>query len=269
MFILNINKMAKTNRNRRARRRGTNRRGGAGAAPSASRRSRGPSDCEWRVTSSMVDREDMDIEDFGDNHPHPTVHFNDIVGKNGQIRNGQLRDTLRRTCNQKTMAVPVVQRGIPRVTHVRRSHQLLIFYHDGECVGHVTVAPTGRVPEWMIRRSPNPRRSPNGTKYPKWMTTSQSFNRADVEDPDDNNPLPTVDLEEIVDRNGEIVQTSLKHMLSHTCNRPYTGNVPVEGITNVTHVRRSTGVLSFYNNDTYLGNIIVQAMGDKQPSWMR
>jgi len=259
--------MAKTNRNRRTRRRGTNRRGGAGAAASASRRSRGPSDCEWRVTSSMVDREDMDIEDFGDNHPHPTVHFNDIVGKNGQIRNGQLRDTLRRTCNQKTMAVPVVQRDIPRVTHVRRSGQMLIFYHNGECVGHVTVAPTGRVPEWMVRRSPNPRRSPNGTKYRNWMTTSRSFDRADVEDPD-NNPLPTVDLGEIVGKNGEITQTSLKHMLSHTCNQPFTGNVPMEGITNVTHVRRSFGVLSFYNNDTYLGNINVLAMGDKQPSWM-
>jgi hypothetical protein len=122
----------------------------------------------------------------------------------------------------------------------------------------------------MVRHSPNPKRSPNGTKYRKWRTTSQSFNRADVEDPDDNNPLPTVDLEEIVGRNGEseIVQTSLKHMLSHTCDRPYTGNVPVEGITNVTHVRRSFGVLSFYNNDTYLGDINVMAMGDKQPSWM-
>ena len=265
--------MTKANRklvHRRTRRRGTKRRGGAGAGAgaSASRRSRGSSDCEWRVTSSMVDREDMDIQDFGDNHP--TVRFNDIVGKNGQIRNGQLRDTLRRTCNQKTMAVPVGQRGIPRVTHVIRSGQMLSFYHNGECVGHVTVAPTGRVPEWMVRPSPNPKRSPNGTKYPKWMTTSRSFNRADVEDPDDNNPLPTVDLEEIVGRNGEseIVQTSLKRMLSHTCDRPYTGIVPMEGITNVTHVRRYFGVLSFYNNDTYLGNIDVRAMGDKQPSWM-
>ena len=79
--------MTKANRSkvvrRRTRRRGTTRRGGAGAAASASRRSHGSSHCEWRVTSSSVDREDGDIEDFGHNHPHPTVHFNDIAGKNG------------------------------------------------------------------------------------------------------------------------------------------------------------------------------------------
>jgi hypothetical protein len=57
-------------------------------------------------------------------------------------------------------------------------------------------------------------------------------------------------------------------MLSHTCNQVDTGNVPVQGITNVTHVRRFNRLLSFYNNDTYLGNITVLAMGDKQPSWM-
>jgi hypothetical protein len=266
MLILNINKMTKANRSkvvrRRTRRRGTKRRGGAGAAASASRRS---PHCDWRVISSSVDREDMDIQDFGDNHPHPTVHFNDIVGKNGQIRNGQLRDTLRRTCNQEVMADPVVQHGIPRVTHVLRWRQMLSFYHDGECVGYVTVAPTGRLPTWMVRHSPNPKRSPGGTKYPKWRTTSQSFSQAD---PVDNNPLPTVDIGEIVGKNGEITQTSLKHMLSHTCNQVDTGNVPVQGITNVTHVRRFNRLLSFYNNDTYLGNINVLAMGDKQPSWM-
>ena len=265
--------MTKANRSKvvrsRTRRRGTKRRGGAGAAASASRRSHGSPQCGWRVSSSMVDREDGDIEDFGDGHPHPTVHFDDIAGKNGQIKNNQLRDTLRRTCNEESTTM-IVQRGIPRVTHILRWRQMLTFYHDGECVGHVTLAPTGRVPAWIVRHSPNPKRSPNGTKYPKWMTTSRSFNRADVEDPDDNNPLPTVDLEEIVGRNGEseIVQTSLKRMLSHTCDRPYTGIVPMEGITNVTHVRRYFGVLSFYNNDTYLGNIDVRAMGDKQPSWM-
>jgi len=247
---------------RRTRRRGTKRRGGAGA--SASRRSHGSPHCDWRVTSSSVDREDVDIQNF-DNHPHPTVHFNDIVGKNGQIKNNQLRDTLRRTCNQQAMDVPVVQRGIPRVTHVSRWRQMLSFYHDGECVGYVTVAPTGRVPAWMVRHSPNSKRSPNGTKFPKWMTTSQSVNPAE---PIDDNHLPTVDLGEIVGKNGEITQTSLRHMLSHTCNRVNAEHVPVQGITNVTHVSRYNRLLYFHNNDTYLGHITVQAMGKKQPSWM-
>lgn len=248
---------------RKTRRRGTNRRGGASASASASRRS---PQCDWRVTSSMVDREDGDIEDFGDNHPHPTVHFNDIAGKNGQIENNQLRDTLRRTCNQQVMDDPVAQRGIPRVTHVSRWRQMLSFYHDGVCVGYVTVAPIGRVPAWMVRHSPNPKRSPNGTKFPRWITTSRSVDQAE---PIDNNLLPTVDLGEIVDKNGEITQTSLRHMLSHTCNRVNAEHVPVQGITNVTHVSRYNRLLYFHNNDTYLGSINVRAMGDKQPSWMR
>lgn len=259
--------MTKSNRSRvlrrRTRRRGTKRRGGAGAGASASRRS---PQCEWLVTSSSVDREDGDIEDFGDGHPHPTVHFNDIAGKNGQIKNNQLRELLRRTCNQQAMDVPVVQRGIPRVTHVSRWRQMLSFYHDGECVGHVTVKPTGIVPAWMVRHSPNPKRSPGGTKYPKWMTTSHSVDPAE---PIDNNPLPTVDLGEIVGKNGEITQTSLLHMLSHTCDQVNTRRVLVQGITNVTHVMRVHSLLYFQNDDTFLGSIVVRAMGDKQPSWMR
>ena len=260
--------MTKANRKlvrRRTRRRVTKRRGGAGAGAAASRRSHGSPRCDWRVISSMVDREDMDIQDFGDNHPHPSVHFTDIAGKNGQIINNELRQTLRRTCNQQDMDIPVVQHGIPRVTHVRRLRQMLSFYHDGECVGYVTVQPIGRLPAWMVRHSPNPKRSPNGTKFPKWMTTSHSFSQAE---PEDNNPLPTVDLGEIVGKKGEIVQTSLLHMLSHTCSRLNTERVPVQGITNVTHVRRYNRLLSFYNDNIYLGNISVQAMGAKQPSWM-
>jgi hypothetical protein len=218
------------------------------------------------VISSRVDRENEDIHAFEVNdHPHPTVLFHDIVGKNGQIRNNELKQTLRRTCNQQDMDVPVVQHGIPRVTHVRRLRQMLSFYHDGECVGYVTVQPIGRLPAWMVRHSPNPKRSPNGTKFPKWMTTSQSFSPAE---PEDDNHLPTVNLGEIVGKNGEITQTALIHMLSHTCSGRNTERVPVEGITNVTHVRRYNRLLSFYNDDIYLGNIVVQAMGDKQPSWM-
>jgi hypothetical protein len=259
--------MPKTGMKKRTtRRRVTKRRGGAGAGASASRRSHGSPHCDWRVISSRVDRENEDIHEFEVNdHPHPTVLFHDIVGKNGQIRNNELRQTLRRTCNQQEMDIPVVQHGIPRVTHVRRLRQMLSFYHDGECVGYVTVQPIGRLPAWMVRHSPNPKRSPNGTKFPKWMTTSHSFSQAE---PEDNNPLPTVDLGEIVGKNGEIVQTSLLHMLSHTCSRLNTERVPVQGITNVTHVRRYNRLLSFYNDDIYLGNISVQAMGDKQPSWM-
>jgi hypothetical protein len=261
--------MTKANRSKvvrsRTRRRGTKRRGGAGA--SASRRSHGSPQCEWRVTSSSVDREDGDIEDFGDGHPHPTVHFSDIAGKNGQIKNNQLRDTLRRTCNEESTTM-IVQRGIRRVTHVSRSRQMLSFYHDGVCVGYVTVtlAPTGRVPVWMVRHSPNPRRSPHGTKYPNWMTTSQSVDPAE---PIDNNALPTVDLGEIVGENGEITQTSLREMLSHTCDQVNTRRVLVQGITNVTHVMRVNSLLYFQNDDTFLGSIVVRAMGDKQPSWMR
>jgi hypothetical protein len=77
-----------------------------------------------------------------------------------------------------------------------------------------------------------------------------------------------VNLGEIVGKNGEITQTALIHMLSHTCSGRSTERVPVEGITNVTHVRRYNRLFSFYNDDNYLGNIVVQAMGDKQPSWM-
>ena len=256
--------MTKANRSRvvrrRTRRRGTKRRGGAGA--SASRRS---PQCDWRVTSSSVDREDGDIEDFGDGHPHPTVHFNDIAGKNGQIKNNKLRETLSKTSNQESTTM-IAERGIPRVTHVSRWRQMLSFYHDGVCVGYVTVAPTGRVPVWMVRHSPNPRRSPHGTKYPNWMTTSQSVDPAE---PVDNNALPTVDLGEIVGENGEITQTSLREMLSHTCDQVNTRRVLVQGITNVTHVSRYNRLLYFHNNDTYLGSINVRAMGDKQPSWMR
>ena len=242
---------------RRTRRRGTKRRGGAGSASRKSPR------CDWRVISSFVDREDMDIRDFGDT----TVHLDDIAdiaGKNGQIRNTALRQTLSETCNQESTNM-IAQRGIPRVTHVSRHGQMLSFYHDGECVGSVTVAPTGRVPAWMVRHSPNPKRSPGGTKFPKWMTTSQTVVPAE---PVDDNPLPTVDLGEIVGKNGEIIQTSLRHMLSHTCNRVNAEHVPVQGITNVTHVSRHNRLLYFHNNDTYLGSITVQAMGKKQPSWM-
>jgi len=248
---------------RTARRRRTKRRGGAGAGASASRRF-SASHCDWVVTSSRVDRENEDVEVFGDNHPHPTVHFNDIVGKNGQIKNNELKHTLRRTSNQHDMDM-TVQYSIPRVTHVQRLGQMLGFYHDGASVGYVIVQPIGRLPAWMVRHSPNPKRSPNGTKFPKWMTTSQSFSPAE---PEDDNHLPTVDLGEIVGKNGEIVQTSLLHMLSHTCSGRSTERVPVEGITNVTHVRRYNRLLSFYNDDIYLGNIVVQAMGNKQPSWM-
>jgi hypothetical protein len=212
----------------------------------------------------MVDREDGDIQDFGDNHPHPTVHFNDIATNDGQISNTALRQTLIQTCNEESTNM-IAQRGIPRVTHVIRQGQMLSFYHDGECVGYVTVAPRGRVPAWMVRHSPNPKRSPGGTKFPKWMTTSQSVNPAE---PVGNNHLPTVDLGEIVGKNGEIIQTSLRHMLSHTCNRVNAEHVPVQGITNVTHVSRYNRLLYFHNNDTYLGSITVQAMGKKQPSWM-
>lgn len=258
--------MTKSNRKivRRTRRNGTKRRGGAGATASVSRRS---PQCEWIVTSSSVEREDGDIEDFGDNHPHPTVHFNDIAGKNGQISNNALRRTLSQTCN-KEMTNMIAQRGIPRVTHVSRWRNMLSFFHDGVCVGYVTVEPTSRsrVPAWMVRDSPNPKRSPGGTKFPKWMTTNETVNLAE---PTDNNPLPTVDLGEIVGKNGEITQTSLKHMLSHTCNQVNSEHVPVQGITNVTHVSRFNRTLSFYNQDTYLGNIHVKAMGPKQPSWMR
>ena len=239
---------------RRTRRRGTKRRGGAGSASRKSPR------CDWRVISSFVDREDMDIRDFG----NTTVHLDDIAGKNGQIRNTALRQTLSETCNQESTNM-IAQRGIPRVTHVSRHGQMLSFYHDGECVGSVTVAPTGRVPAWMVRHSPNPKRSPGGTKFPKWMTTSQTVVPAE---PVDDNPLPTVDLGEIVGKNGEIIQTSLRHMLSHTCNRVNAEHVPVQGITNVTHVSRHNRLLYFHNNDTYLGSITVQAMGKKQPSWM-
>jgi hypothetical protein len=158
-----------------------------------------------------------------------------------------------------------VQHGIPRVTHVQRLGQMLSFYHDGASVGYVIIQPIGRPPAWMVRHSPNPKRSPGGTKFPKWMTTSQSVVPAE---PIDNNPLPTVDLEEIVGKNGEIIQTSLLHMLSHTCNRVNAEHVPVQGITNVTHVSRYNRLLYFHNNDTYLGSITVQAMGKKQPSWM-
>lgn len=251
--------MTKTNRKRivrRTRRRGTKRRGGAGSA-----RSRRSPHCEWRVISSFVDREDMDIRDFGDT----TVHLDDIVDeKNGHISNTALRQTLSETCNQERTNM-IAQGGISRVTHVRRHRQMLSFYHDGECVGSVIVAPIGRVPAWMVRHSPNPKRSPSGTKYPKWMTTSQSVVPAE---PAHDNHLPTVDLGEIVGKNGEIIQTSLRHMLSHTCSRMNIERVPVQGITNVTHVSRHNRLLSFYNNDTYLGNINVQAMGKKQPSWM-
>ena len=258
--------MPKTGMKKRMRRRGTKRRGGAGAGASASHRSHVSPHCDWRVISSNVEREDEDIHAFDDNHPHPSVLFTDIVGKNGQIRNGQLRDILRRTCNQEAMDVPVVQHGIPRVTHVRRWRQMLSFYHNGECVGYVTVAPTGssRLPAWMVRHSPNPKRTPNGTKFPKWIITSRSFIQAD----EDNNPIPSVDIGEFVGKNREITQTELSHMLSHTCSRVDTERVPVQGITNVTHVSRYNRLLSFYNDDTYLGSISVQAMGDKQPSWM-
>jgi predicted RNA-binding protein YlqC (UPF0109 family) len=208
----------------------------------------------------MVDREDIDIRDFGET----TVRMDDIAGKNGQISNTALRRILSQTCNEESTNMIAVH-GIPRVTHVSRSRQMLSFYHDGECVGYVTVAPTGRLPVWMVRHSPNPKRSPGGTKYPKWMTTSQSVNPAE---PVGNNHLPTVDLGEIVGKNGEITQTSLRHMLSHTCNRVNAEHVPVEGITNVTHVSRYNRLLYFHNNDTYLGSITVQAMGKKQPSWM-
>lgn len=260
--------MTKANRSRvvrrRTRRRGIKRRGGAGA--SASRRSHGSPQCDWRVTSSSVDREDIDIHDFGDNHPHPTVHFNDIVGKNGQISNTALRRILSQTCNEESTNMIAVH-GIPRVTHVSRSRQMLSFFHDGECVGYVTVAPapTGRLPRWMVRHSPNPKRSPGGTKYPKWRTPNETVDPAQHEG---NNPLPTVDIGEIVGKNGEIIQPSLIHMLSHTCNRVNTERVPVQGITNVTHVSRFNRLLYFQNNDTYLGSITVQAMGKKQPSWM-
>lgn len=253
-------------RRRTRRRRGTKRRGGAGAGAgaSASHRSHGSPRCDWRVISSMIDREDMDIQDFGDNHPHPSVHFTDIAGKNGQISNTALRQILIQTCNEERTNMIAV-RGIPRVTHVSRSRQMLSFFHDGESVGHVIVAPTGREPAWMVRHSPNPKRSPGGTKYPKWMTTSQSV--VPVE-PIDNNPLPTVDLGEIVGKNGEITQTSLRHMLSHTCNRMNAEHVPVQGITHVTHVSRYNRLLYFHNTDITLGHITVQAMGKKQPSWM-
>ena len=264
--------MTKANRklvHRKTRRRGTNRRGGAGAgaSASASHRSHGSSHCEWMVISSMVDREDMDIQAFDDNNEplHPSVHFNDIATNDGRIRNRHLRHVLRQTCNEERTNM-IAQRGIPRVTHVQRSRQMLSFFHDGECVGHVIVAPTGRVPAWMVRDSPNPKRSPGGTKFPKWMTTSHSVVPAE---PEDNNDIPMVDIGEIADnKHGEITQTSLRHMLSHTCNRVNAEHVPVQGITNVTHVSRHNRLLSFYNNDTYLGYIIVQAMGKKQPSWM-
>lgn len=272
--------MTKANRSRvlrrRTRRRGTNRRGGGGAAASASRRSgrrsdRPPTHCDWRVTSSSVDRDGDDIEDEHVNnhrlHPHPTVEFNHIVGKNGHIRNRHLRHALRQTCNHHMMDM-TVQRDIPGVTHVRRWRRILSFYNDGECVGSVTVAPIGRVPEWM---RPNPRRSPGGTEFPRWVTRDQSFSQVDADDyENDNNglPPPPVDLGEIVGKNGEITQPSLRDMLHNTGNQSVTDRVPVQGITNVTHVSRYNRLLSFYNNDTRLGSISVQAMGQKQPSWM-
>ena len=277
MFILNINKMTNANRSkvvrRRTRRRETNRRGGGGAAASASRRSsrrsdRPPTHCDWRVISSMVDREDMDIHAFDDNNEplHPSVHFNDIVGKNGHIKNRHLRHALRQTCNQQTMDM-IVQRDIPRVTHVSRSGRLLSFFHDGVCVGSVTVAPIGRVPAWMII---NPTRSPGGTEFPRWVTTSP-FVPTDADDVvDDNNgpPPPPVDLREIVGKNGEITQASLRAMLHDTGNQGFTKRLPVQGITNVTHVKRFNTLLEFFNNDIHLGHINVRAMGQRQPSWM-
>ncbi len=265
--------MPKANRSRvvrrRTRRRGTKRRGGAGAA--ASRRSHGSPRCDWRVISSMVDREDMDIQAFDDNNEplHPSVHFNDIVGKNGHIRNRHLRHALRQTCNQSVMDM-IVQRDIPRVTHVSRSGSMLSFFHDGVCVGSVTVAPIGRVPAWMVRHSPNPKRSPGGTEFPRWVTTSP-FVPTDADDVvDDNNgpPPPPVDLREIVGKNGEITQASLRAILHDTGNQGFTKRIPVQDITNVTHVKRFNTLLSFYNNDINLGHITVQAMGQRQPSWM-